>query len=678
MNSKNRMSYRKEFTLNIFYSLFVCYIMEALFRKSHAAALQFLITYPLRYFYNAFIIFATAQFIYLFNRRIFARVLHLSLFLILGIINFVQHVYRIEPLTAPDFTMIGEVFKILSTYLYTKNFRVAIIAVIFIFAALVIIYYKAPKTKILLSKKAILAAILIPGISLIIVTAAAISLNALPVYFGNLNTVYSEYGFTYCFAVTIFRNGTRKPAGYSEESVLKLLPAAADHDQTNLIVKKPNIILIEMESFFDPYRFSFLDIDEDPVPVFHSLKENYSHGLLKVPLSGTGTSKTEFEILTGMNMYFMAPGVYPYTILVEKECESAADLLKNLGYQCTAIHNNETTYYERDKVFPNLGFDTYTGIEYMQDVTFSQTGWAKDAVLKDEIIGALKSTRQNDFIFAITVQGHGPYDTGQNFSSDVFSVQVDNKYAHYQSQLEYYIEQIHETDQLIGDLIKELEQIDEETLLIIYGDHSPSFDVANEDLSFGMLNETEYAIWSNFDIEHKEKNLSSNQLLAEVFDRIDYHGGTMFSYHQSAGNLSSYLNGLGTLQYDLLYGENYAYQGVAPYNRSDSKLGWRDILIHSISYENEKQLKVEGENFTPFSRIALNGEPLDTVFIDANTLLADAASLPKDFTVVVQQTSFIKSLLSDTNKAEAYTKGNVLSESNVYQANIEKRTEVSP
>lgn len=670
MNSQNKKIYIKELILNIVYSLLLCYIMEALFRNSLFQPIQFLATYPLRYLYNAFIIFVTVQFVYLFKRRIFARAIHLSLFLILGIINFVQRVYRVEPLTAPDFAMIGEVNKLMGTYINSRNVRLALIAVVLIVLELFILYRKASKTEVILNKKAIISVILIPAVSFIIITAAAISVNALPIYFANLNEAYSEYGFIYCFGVTMFRHGVSEPVGYSEESVIKLMQTESDHEHTDSTIMKPNIIMIEMESFFDPYRFSFLEIDQDPIPVFHSLKENYSHGLLKVPSTGTGTSKTEFEVLTGMSVYFFAPGIYPYTILPEKNCESAAYQLKNLGYHCSVLHNNDTNFYDRDKVFPNLGFDTYTGIEYMQDITYSESDWAKDIVLKDEIIETLNSTKQNDFILAITVQGHGPYDNIQGFTANSFSVRTDKKYAHYQNQFEYYIEQLHETDQFIGDLIKELEQVNEETLLVIYGDHSPPFSINDGDVSFGMLSETEYVVWSNFDLEMKEKNLCSYQLFAEIFDRIDYHSGTMFAYHQNASNLTSYQNGMEILQYDLLFGENYAYKGLAPYTKTDMKLGWKDVFIHSVSQKNETRLEIKGENFTPFSRVVLNDKPLNTTFIDANTLFVDITALPEEFTVVVQQISSTKmKVLSNIVNSDTSMAGEVLSESNIYQVN---------
>ena len=121
---------------------------------------------------------------------------------------------------------------------------------------------------------------------------------------------------------------------------------------------------------------------------------------------GAGTANTEFECITGMNLDFFGPGEYPYkTILQKTVCESMAFDMKELGYTSHAIHNNEGTFYDRHKVFAQLGFDTFTPIEYMYDIKRNPTGWCEDEILVDEIVKTLDSTKKQDFIYAISVQG---------------------------------------------------------------------------------------------------------------------------------------------------------------------------------------------------------------------------------------------------------------------------------
>ena len=99
---------------------------------------------------------------------------------------------------------------------------------------------------------------------------------------------------------------------------------------------------------------------------------------LSVPVIGAGTVNSEFEMLTGMNIDDFGIGEYPYkTILKSKACESLAYNLKDYGYKSFAIHDNTGDFYERNKVYPNLGFDVFTSVEYMWPKDYTAMDWAK-------------------------------------------------------------------------------------------------------------------------------------------------------------------------------------------------------------------------------------------------------------------------------------------------------------
>ena len=120
--------------------------------------------------------------------------------------------------------------------------------------------------------------------------------------------------------------------------------------------KRPNILFLQLESFFDPTLVNYLDISEDPIPNFRKLMKEYSSGYYKVPSVGAGTANTEFEAITGMSLHYFGPGEYPYkSILKETTCESVPYVLKNLGYSTHAVHNNEANFYGRRSVFPQSG-----------------------------------------------------------------------------------------------------------------------------------------------------------------------------------------------------------------------------------------------------------------------------------------------------------------------------------
>ena len=80
----------------------------------------------------------------------------------------------------------------------------------------------------------------------------------------------------------------------------------------------------------------------------------------------------------------------------QRTCESICYNLKELGYSTFAIHNHSGAFYDRNDVFAQLGFDVFSALEYMQDVTYTPRGWARDYVLQDEIMSALDSTDNQD------------------------------------------------------------------------------------------------------------------------------------------------------------------------------------------------------------------------------------------------------------------------------------------
>ncbi len=246
-------------------------------------------------------------------------------------------------------------------------------------------------------------------------TQLALEKRVLSNYFGNIAFAYEDYGYPYCLATTIFNTGISRPRDYSEKEIKRIEKTEKNLPETQE-EKRPNILFLQLESFFDPTLVNYLDISEDPIPTFRKLMKEYSSGYYKVPSVGAGTANTQFESITGMSMHYFGPGKYPYkSILRETTCESA-DLyvLKNLGYTTHAVHNNEANFYGRRSIFPNLGFDTFTSEEYMaRENEKNPNGWVKDEVLTDEILKCLDSTEGPDYVYTISVQGHGAYPDEQ-------------------------------------------------------------------------------------------------------------------------------------------------------------------------------------------------------------------------------------------------------------------------
>lgn len=458
-------------------------------------------------------------------------------------------------------------------------------------------------------------------------TFALIQIGTLHTFFGNLAYAYRDYGVPYCFINTWMNTGIKKPADYSEENVkkifdkeqynkdgtMKLTETKADEDS-------PNILFLQLESFVDPSLFNNIELSQDAVPNFRELKKKYSSGNLTVPACGAGTANTEFEVMTGLSVKFFGPGEYPFKgVLKEKTAESAAFDLKSMGYATHAIHNHRGLFYNRNEVFNNIGYDTFTSLEYMSDVPKTPKNWAKDSILVEQIMDNLTITKEKDYIYTISVQGHGKYPTEQLIQNPKIQVtSAPNEELKW--KYEYYVNQIYEMDKFVKDLTDALAEYDEKVVLVMYGDHIPALDVTESSYDGKDLYQTEYIMWSNFPMEKEDKDLATYQLTAEVFDRLGIHTGTTVKYHQSKDhNSDTYMSDLRMLGYDMLYGKNYIYGGENPFKQTNMKMGIKTIKIDKVVNIGGKYY-IKGQNFTEYSKITLDGEVLNTIYLGPSLL----------------------------------------------------------
>ena len=643
----------------------VNFLIECFSRHSIGDAFSYLFHSPIIFIYNSLLILLTLSVTLLVRRKIFILTTISVIWLTGGITNGIVLNNRVTPFTANELKLISSTFDILQKYFTKFEMGLIIIGIVVALIGVVIAFFKAPKSKNKVNYKRNIP-ILIAGIlSFLLLTQGALKTNIISSYFGNIAFAYLDYGFPYCFTNTLLNTGIERPINYSKENIDKLaetlLPTndteidnshlMASNDNTLVPQKqKPNIIMLQLESFFDPTHMMNLEFSEDPVPNFRKLKEQFSSGYLHVPSIGAGTANTEFEIISGMNLEFFGAGEYPYkTILRKTTAESINYDLKDLGYSTHAIHNNKGTFYTRQKVFKMLGFDTFTSIEYMNIEETTPTGWAKDKYLTKSIIDALNSTENQDYIYTISVQGHGDYpDTPiENHSKITVSGLEDPSRL---TSFEYFTNEIHEMDQFIGELINALSLINEDTVLVMYGDHLPTLDIEDGELSNGDIFQTEYVIWNNFGLEKQDTNIEAYQLGAHVLNQLDIHHGTLINYHQQYQNSADYQQNLKLLQYDMLYGERYIYDGINPYEPTKIKMGVNEISISDVYNDEQGNFIIKGQNFTDYSRLKINDSTYETTYIDPNTLMVTDYTLNESDTFAIQQVTVTNHVLSTSSK----------------------------
>lgn len=671
---------------------FFCYIfVELCSRKSLTSLLLYFIKDPYVFFYNVMIIAATASVCLLFKRRTFVCSIVLALWAAVGVADFILLEFRTTPFTAVDLLLIKNAMQIMNRYLNVFEIILIIIAFVFVVAlcAYLFKYAKKVEEKTEYFIRVPFCFVLV-GLC-VLLTNVGLATKLLDRNFGNLAKAFHDNGLPYCFANSLINTGVSRPDTYSPETLTWIMeglsepqspvtpiptrtPVAteggnpeknpgADETQTteepeNIRAEDnpyPNILFLQLESFFDPKYIANMSFTEDPVPYFTSLKENYSSGFLSVPSIGAGTANTEFEAVTGMNLDFFGPGEYPYkTILKSRTCESIAYTLKELGFSASAVHNNDGTFYERNTVFANLGFDRFDSIEYMQKVELTPFDWAKDSVLTGEIMDILQMTEEKDYIYTISVQGHGAYPEEPVLSDPLVDIKLPEELAGQYYPLLYYVNQLKEMDEFLKELILSLSAYPEDVVLVLYGDHLPGIGLTEELLENGNLYQTEYVIWSNFPMERRNKDLEAYQLAAYTLDRLDIHNGTMTKYHQNSGEEETYLANMEVLIYDMLYGDMEVYGGENPYEPTELVMGIHPVLIsdvfvkNSATEEEQQILYVKGEGFTEWSSIAIEGEEVETIFL--NEQLLATMELPKEeaYAVTVRQQGSDKIVLGET------------------------------
>lgn len=634
------------------YSVILELVVEC-FNRRGIMGLAFPFMHPVIFIYNTLIIMTTMTIALFFTRRIFAYCIISVVWIGLSLTNFIILSSRKTPFTAMDFYLIKDAIKVAGLYVSIVQIILIALLVIAVITGLVFLWRKAPKIEVTIKKTKFYA---YAGVQLVLVFLAVYGMGmtllftgTVESHYGNLAQAYKKYGFSHCFVSSVLDRGIKKSGEYSEE-YMESLKKDLDDVEPEANDKTPNIIFVQLESFFDPTHVKGISLSENPLPNYQKLISEYSSGYLSVPCFGAGTCNTEFEVQTGINIDDFGPGEYPYrTIMKSKVCESMAYDLKKLGYSTHAIHNNDGTFYDRNLVFSHLGYGTFTSIEYMDGFEKTPMGWAKDYVLTDEIDKALNSTSGTDYVFTISVQGHGDYPStpveGYTPEINVTNFPV----AEQQSAFEYYVNQIHEMDNFIGELIEKLSERDEETVLVLYGDHLPTFDFTDDMLSNGDKFQTQYVIWSNFQMDKQDKDLQAYQLSAYVMDRLGISEGYIMKYHQSKKKLpeDEYLKNLKILEYDILYGKKEIYGGETPYEATDLKMGIDDIEITDV-YNYNNDVFVEGNNFNDYSCVMINGKEYAAEKISDRLLRVKGTKVKTDDVVVVAQKGDDKVELSRT------------------------------
>lgn len=630
MKNLNSKKYSQSFVYWMMVSFGLVLIIELFNRRSISEMIDFLINHPMVFFYNACLVALSFSFVFFTKRQRYTFYLVYGIWISLAIVNMVIRTFRMTPLTLDDAQFIANITKIMPLYLNTTQIILVILSVVLVVIVLVLSFYKSQPRQRLLKKGFIHVGIV--GMLIMTMPTLSTSIARFSETDGNLKTTYDEFGFAYSFVQSVISKGVKRPTGYNQDVLIQRLQGL-NKDQSNSM--NANVIAIQLESFFDVNRVDNLLLQSNPIPYFSYLKNNYPSGLLTVPTIGGGTANSEFEFLTGMDLTYFGVGEYPYkTILREKSLPSLVSYFNELNYTTTAIHNHVANFYRRQVVYKYLGFDHFVSLETMRDITTTPMGWAKDKHLISYIQSTMAQSYGKDFVFGVSVQAHGEFpNTPLEADMIQYIAPTDEKSN---NNINYYLNQIHEMDLMIEELVTWVQSHDEPTILVLYGDHLPGIEFGLDDVD---SYQTDYVIVANFELNHTEQNLDLPKLGSKVLSFIKHPGTTI---HQVQHRNILDQETLQWIHYDWIEGSQVSMDSVRL--PRTMMMGLSVPKVESVNFVQDYVI-LEGKNFFPSTKILIDGELRDTTYISENIILFEGpydGEFPIEFAIESDNNEIIK------------------------------------
>ncbi|MCI6790903.1 MAG: LTA synthase family protein [Lachnobacterium sp.] len=484
----------------------------------------------------------------LIGRMTTALRIELALALAFGLTNHYVMAFRSTPFVPWDLLSVRTAASVAQNYDFTPTPRMIVVTVLFVLLMVAVrVLRKVPRIKLPIR----LGSAVLCGLAL------CLFVNTLqqetfqnkhylypflftPAYMTKVN------GMAVTFAMDLAYVAVDKPEGYSAEEAQKTLEQygntdnvfADDEENTNDAKNRgedannkdlPNIIVIMDEAFSDLAVVGDLETNEDYMPFMHKMQQGADHtitGYAQVSVCGGNTANSEFEFLTGNTMSFLPSGSIPYQQYITKDTPSLASYLASLGYETYAQHPYYASGWNREKVYPLLGFEHLNFIDDYVNKTYVRKYVSDDADMQ-HIIDTYENKEDGKpaFIFNVTMQNHGGYtDAFSDLSEDVHATNYNSEV------LDRYLSLIRLTDQSLEKLVDYFSNVDEKTVIVFFGDHQPSDTVAAQ-VQDSMLLPGEsvpdeqlrkrylvpYLVWANYDIDGAtQQNTSLNYLSAEV------------------------------------------------------------------------------------------------------------------------------------------------------------------
>ena len=457
-----------------------------------------------------------------------------ALFLyVLGEINHILILSRATPFGPSDIFSISLALKMVGNFKFSISLEMIWALVIMLLLFLFIYKFKP----LIIEKRErityrIIAFVISVTVFILFFTTSILNVTT----YWDTMTSYKNHGFLISFMNAAKSLIVTEPEGYSINDI-ECVVNEIKHTEITNSSEKPNIIAIMNESFADLVKVYNLNLSEDNMPFIHSLNENTIIGQVHSSVIGGKTANCEFEFLTGLSSRFLPADMTAYQNYIREDTSSIVRILLKQGYSCTVFHPYYSSGYNRNVVYPLLGFETFKDISKLEDLNVLRfDDYTDDISTYNNIISLYENKEEGEkvFNFTVTMQNHTPYNSSE-FENNIYLKDLDTE--KYQ-EINQYLSLIKLSDMAFEYLVNYFSKVEEKTIIVMFGDHQPSF-VNNYPEVFALEENvyderkylTPFILWANYDIEEKDiGDISINYLGNVLFDVAEIEKNQYFEF----------------------------------------------------------------------------------------------------------------------------------------------------
>lgn len=262
------------------------------------------------------------------------------------------------------------------------------------------------------------------------------------------------------------------------------------------IAKGRNVIVIHLESF-QQFLIDKKINGQEVTPFLNSLYHGQDTYAFSNFFNQVGQGKTsDAENMLETSTYGLSQGSLFATLGNDNTFQAAPAILKQrAGYTSAVFHGNVASFWNRNNVYKNLGYQYFFDASYFDTSGDKATGYGlKDKLLFADSIKYLQHLQQPFYVKYLTVTNHFPFDLDDEDKDSNFTTTNTGS-----STVDNYFVTAHYLDQSLQEFFSYLDKtgLAKKSIIMIYGDHYGISNSENKNLASVLGKNADD--WTDFD-----------------------------------------------------------------------------------------------------------------------------------------------------------------------------------